>query len=251
MAQPQELATLIPNAASTSVSPTSNHNSITRAAIERYGTAENLLATFNPDNQIRFTRDLARAYRGDAPALVTITQGWGEGVTRAWLVAQLSDLDEYAGTRSKMNLRQTVQLAEIIMEQWGWLKVTELMHFFVQYKAGRYGHFYGTTDPLAITEAIRKFISDREGIIADIERKREHDQSEAARMLAEGYAREYKAARDRSGLNPDTFLDLWRQSPDIPAVEFAPIAWLFNIGFELRHISAETRRRIAASRAAV
>lgn len=35
------------------------------------------------------------------------------------------------------------------------------MLFFHRFKAGRYGRFYGSVDPLVITTAIREFIAER------------------------------------------------------------------------------------------
>lgn len=35
------------------------------------------------------------------------------------------------------------------------------MLFFHRFKAGRYGRFYGSVDPLVITTALREFLRDR------------------------------------------------------------------------------------------
>jgi hypothetical protein len=50
------------------------------------------------------------------------------------------------------------------------------MLFFFQFKSGQYGRFYGTVDPLIITEALKGFCIER-GKVID-----RHDQEEKQRL---------------------------------------------------------------------
>ena len=54
----------------------------------------------------------------------------------------------------------------MIASEFGYLKATELMLFFYRLKAGRYGHFYGSIDPMVIMDDIRKrFMPERALVI--------------------------------------------------------------------------------------
>lgn len=44
------------------------------------------------------------------------------------------------------------------------MKVTELLIFFYRFKTGRYGHFYGSVDPMVVMEALGIFLKEREDL---------------------------------------------------------------------------------------
>ena len=71
-----------------------------------------------------------------------------------WILAQLENLNQYAGTKNKMEPGQMKMLAEIIMTEYFYLKASELLLFFYQFKAGKYGELYGSVDPLRISSAL-------------------------------------------------------------------------------------------------
>ena len=50
------------------------------------------------------------------------------------------------------------------------MKLPELMLFFQQFKAGKYGRFYGSVDPMVITTALQEFLRFRAERLAVIER---------------------------------------------------------------------------------
>ena len=131
------------------------------AVVNRYGTEANFLALFNPDNQARYCTDLSRVYLGSAPTLGLVAKSYGSNIAEAWLEIQLKDLSDFAGCKDKLDGYGTEKVARVIISQFGYLKVTELMHFFLLFKSGAYGHFYGVIDPIRITEALREFIVDR------------------------------------------------------------------------------------------
>ena len=59
----------------------------------------------------------------------------------------------------------------------GNLKATEIMLFFHKFKAGCYGQFYGSVDPLIIMQALEKFCKEREHVL----RRKEEQQREIER----------------------------------------------------------------------
>ncbi len=83
---------------------------------------------------------------------------YGENTSTAWLCTQLYDLAEYCGCKEKLSRKQLTNCADIIATEYPHLRIAELMLFFFNFKAGKYGRFYGAVDPMAITAALREFI---------------------------------------------------------------------------------------------
>ena len=67
------------------------------------------------------------------------------------------------------------------------VKVSELLLFFYRFKAGHYGHFYGTVDPMVITCALRDFVAERNSLITACEQRRLEQLSEQRRQTAITY----------------------------------------------------------------
>jgi hypothetical protein len=71
----------------------------------------------------------------------------------------------------------------MIVSEFGFLKASEVMLFFYRLKAGRYGHFYGSIDPMVIMETLRnRFMPERAAVIDEAEReerRRERDERPA------------------------------------------------------------------------
>lgn len=135
----------------------------------------------NPDMQIACARDEDRSYFGTSPILVVLNVAYGETAAEQWLVPQLMDLCAYCGVREKLNERQMRQLAGVIVSEYGYLKTTELMLFFHRFKAGQYGLFYGSIDPLVIMQALEKFCKERRIAVERHEREQERLQEEKER----------------------------------------------------------------------
>lgn len=124
----------------------------------RYGTAEQLIARFCPDKQYTWCRlHRQRMFTGDAPSLTKVAEQYGDGTAMSWLSKQLQNLSEFSGAHDKLTPQQILQLSSLILEEYGHYKLTELMVFFHDYKAGRFGTFYGSVDPLTIMKSLREF----------------------------------------------------------------------------------------------
>lgn len=77
---------------------------------------------------------------------------------------------------------------------------------FQRFKAGHYGHFYGTVDPLVITEALQVFLEYRADRLARIERDRQNREAKegggARRAGTPGRAADRRGVeRDRMAFN--------------------------------------------------
>lgn len=196
------------------------------AVVAAYRSEQNFLALFSPDKQVAYTRDLARAFRGQAPSLGLVARAFGEQARDNWLDIQLTELAAFSGCRDKLTGHQIQALIDVVAEEYGHLKVTEVMYFFRRFKAGAYGKFYGAVDPMVITCALRDFADERETIIARLEREEEKERlkndPEHRRFECEWHQRQRRvnfyaanpAAFRNQGVSPEEFEELW---------------WLFNL----------------------
>lgn len=123
----------------------------------KYQTPQQLLLDYTPDRQATFARVPTKCLEGNSPTLADIRAFWGGRWAETWLEAQLKDLSEYSNTRDKILDYQLEETARVILEEFYYLKLSELMLFFFHFKAGRYGRFYGSVDPLVITQALQDF----------------------------------------------------------------------------------------------
>ena len=129
--------------------------------ITRYGDRSGFLQKFNPDLQIKICRDKELCFFGDAPVLSEINMAYGEMTAAMWLVPQLYNLSEYCGVKDKLEGKSLEECASIIASEFYYLKVSELMLFFYQFKSGKYGKMYGSVDPITIMTSLRTFLSER------------------------------------------------------------------------------------------
>lgn len=158
------LASVSPNTLPSQQSSERNPTTTSQVAVtlqSRYGSRQQFLDTFHIDKQMKYTVNADRCYFGTAPTMGMVNEAYGNKTAQEWLTAQLADLSEFSGARDKITARQIKQLADIIADDYHWLKVTEIMLFFRKFKRGEYGKFYGAVDPLTITTALREFLRDR------------------------------------------------------------------------------------------
>lgn len=160
--------------------------------------------TFNPSKQNEYARKYHdRCFIGTAPSLLLVIDAYGENVCKGWLMLQLKEVNLAAGGNDpakKMTAMQMENAAETIMANYPALKVSELMLFFSQFKAGMYGRFYGAADAMVITEAISKFMEYRQQELTRITRELDKARSEAERearkqmrtMSLDEYIQEFK-----------------------------------------------------------
>lgn len=181
---------------------TSQESSAVAACRERYKTGENFLTLFNPGMQCDYCKDLRRVYMGKAPTLDELGDAFGKDITESWVAIQVRDLSEFSGVNNKISIEQIDMLAKVITATFHGLKATELMHFFLLFKGGKFGKFYGAVDGLAITEALQEFCHQRNERIwqyEDEERKRKED---AERERHEGEVARFRALCDEYGVTP-------------------------------------------------
>lgn len=198
------------------------------AMVERYHDEDNFLALFNPSKQVAYTRDLDRAFRGDAPSLSLLAKSFGAGARDNWLDIQFTELAVFSGCKDKLSSHQIDALIDIVAEEYYYLKVTELMYFFRKFKAGEYGKFYGAVDPLTITCALKEFCDDRRTILRRLEQQdKERQQRNDPEHIR--YLRKYREYERKRIFYARNF-----RTKDLTFEEFNEIWWLFNLGYERR-----------------
>lgn len=163
--------------------PALRKNSEAKAAIERYGTRTALLNTFHVAEQSRHAASPERCITGAAPSLIVANEAYGEGTAEEWLMYQIVDFGEYVGARDKITTTQLRQLCQLIVQQYGWLKLTDLELFFQRMKQGTYGRFYGAFDPQQFMQCFRPFLDERNNILT---RKYEREDRERREHQFEG-----------------------------------------------------------------
>lgn len=133
----------------------------TMLVLQKYGEREQFLKQMNPNSQKFAAQYPARAFFSEsAPTLTVLRHAYGENMPAMWMLPQIFDLCEFTGVK-KMDESQAVSLANVITQEYGYLKVSELLLFFYRMKTGRYGMFFGAVDPMRIMDALSQFMRER------------------------------------------------------------------------------------------
>ena len=118
---------------------------------------------------------------GDYPTINDIDNAYGKDFAVDWLMPQIASIATHTGAKN-LTLDQEYELARIIATEYRYFKITELLLFFYRFKAGHYGRFYGSVDPMVITCALRDFLRERGELISLYEQeKRKRDEEEERR----------------------------------------------------------------------
>ena len=108
----------------------------------------------------------------------------------AWLVPQLTNLAEFSNCKTSFGKEQIRSCAEMIVAEYYYMKMTELMLFFYKFKNGEYGQFYGSVSPMVIMVSLRQFKRERNDAIFQHEsllKEKEREESRKGTISAEEY----------------------------------------------------------------
>lgn len=128
-------------------------------------TPEQFMCQYNPDYIITRCKGMTiqdintLCIFAETPTLSELKAWYGPNTPIVWLMAQLRSLSEFCGAKEKMESNVAERTASIIYAHYYYLKASELMLFFYKFSTGRYGKFYGTTDPLVILNALQSFVN--------------------------------------------------------------------------------------------
>lgn len=152
--------------------------------------AENLkliLTTYSVNSQKEICKNKENCFFGNAPTLAKLNREYDKEAATAWLIPQITELAVYSNSQKEMNDYLVEECANVIASEYYYLKVTELMLFFHNFKAGKYGVFYGSVSPLVITASLQAFLRDRGDVIFHHESELKKKKYEEERKKAISY----------------------------------------------------------------
>lgn len=88
------------------------------------------------------------------------------------------NISDFCGARDKISDSQIYELAEMILSEYYYLKLPEVMLFCQRFKSGAYYTFYGAIDPVIILRSMKAFIQERNEAYARRERQLEAERWE-------------------------------------------------------------------------
>lgn len=122
------------------------------------------------------------------PSLNAIKISFGDNIAETWLMAQIEDLNTFCGVKEKASVEQMLCLAQLIISKYWFLKVSDLMLFFANFKLAKYGTFYGVVDPIVISSALLRFNEERVEALNRIEKQQNQVRKERERVEHEKVA---------------------------------------------------------------
>lgn len=169
----------------------SSHSQI--ELIRKYGNDEKtFIDVCNGVMKMVVLRGSEECFFGCYPTMAQVNAAYHKNMSKAILMAQLTDLSEYCGCKNKLDNRQMEQCAEIIGMTYPYLKISELALFFMWLKSARYGRFYGAIDPMIIVSALHDFVRERNQAYFDrdkIIQKRKFAEAKETAISWEEYCR--------------------------------------------------------------
>lgn len=166
----------------------------------RYGSFTQLSNKFSYANKNAFVQDAMACFRRDSPTFVRIDITYGRGSSANWIYNILQGMFIFLGvTNDRFSKEQVYNLACNIYANYKTLKVVEFLLFITRFEGGKYGRFYGGDSyTLVVTEALNKFLVEREHYYADIERKRNDKRMEESKKNTITFE-EYKRRKEANG----------------------------------------------------
>lgn len=124
--------------------------------------------------QVKYCSYPARCVMGKAPTLAKVRKEYGEQTALDWLRVQINDYQNYVAVKDDNEMPTEVanEVAALILADFYYLKMTEIMLFFRWLKTGRYGELYGRINPQTFFCKLRDFVRERNDIIFHEENKR-------------------------------------------------------------------------------
>ena len=99
-----------------------------------------------------------------SPALSEIRKAKGEQAALGVLVALMDECQQYFNLQQPMNPQQLMLTAELIMEEYYYLRVEEFRICFRMAMKGEYGPIYNRIDGQVFFEWIRKYFTKRDAV---------------------------------------------------------------------------------------
>ena len=116
--------------------------------------SQGLQRYINPNTEKSF-------YFGTAPTLAEVTKEYGEDTAKEWLRVQLCILFKFFNRHKEITAESTTDCIRVILAEFYYLKVSELLLFFFRFRSLRYSRMYSFVTPVAVIAALREFLYER------------------------------------------------------------------------------------------
>lgn len=155
--------------------------------MRRYPTLREFLQANNPDCQLKVCDNVDECFFGDSPSLALLNTTYGTTAAAAWLVPEITEASVFCGLKENPNQAQLDKLARIIVTNYWYLTVDELLLFFFHFCSARYRHFYSYFAPSVIIHSLQDFLLERSRAYNDREQKMQELKREQSRKEAITY----------------------------------------------------------------
>lgn len=114
-------------------------------------TTEEFIKAYEPANMWRYAVEEERCHIGNGHTIAQAVQEFGIASVNIVFQRLLSDFVSFNHSQQVINEAQLSELAAVIVTEFRYLKMTELVLFFAKAKAGRFGKFFNSIYPMDIT----------------------------------------------------------------------------------------------------
>lgn len=129
-------------------------------------TTEEFIKAYEPANMWRYAVEEDRCHIGNGHTIAQAVQEFGIKAVYTVFQRLLSDFVSFNHSQQVINDAQMNELAAVIVTEFRFLKVPELILFFAKAKAGRFGKFFNSIYPMDITTQLcewEKVCNQRQG----------------------------------------------------------------------------------------
>ena len=138
--------------------------------LQRFPTVEYFFSIFSPQRQLLICQDPTYCFFGPSPTLTEVDIMYGSFTSAKWLIPLIADASLSCGLKEDVTKDQLQFTEMAIFSRYRWLKASELMLFFFNFKAGFYERFYSCFDTQTVIRSVKTFIDERALAIAAHER---------------------------------------------------------------------------------
>ena len=144
----------------------------------KYPTFSQASAAFSTSLQSVLLTDIEKAYSDKSPTISDLERMYGSGSATLWIKTQLMTLDFASGTKDGADMNVLQEFSALFAAKYYHIKLTEFLLFMARFKLGQYGKFYSYFDVIAVGEAFKRFLLERNEEIDIVIRKRNNRAAE-------------------------------------------------------------------------
>jgi hypothetical protein len=154
-----------------------------------------------------------------SPALSEIRKAKGEQAALGVLVALMDECQQYFNLQQPMNPQQLMLTAELIMEEYYYLRVEEFRICFRMAMKGEYGPVYNRIDGQIFFEWIRKYFSKRDAVTTRMVKDQQSNNNIYEMFQHPQIMDAMQQAADKLSMKEEPVREVKRENP--PQIEIA------------------------------